>query len=52
MSCQKLKLNQKQDLSDKITVKLYKLPKFEVKVENPSYVAASQDGFTIKVNAK
>ena len=41
-------------MSDKVTVKieLYKLPKFEVKVENPSYMAVSQDGFTIKVNAK
>ena len=41
-------------MSDSIRVKIewYKLPKFEVKVENPSYIAASQSGFTVKINAK
>ena len=39
----------KEELS--VTVKQYKLPKFKVEVESPSYIWSGSDGVTLKLKA-
>jgi len=42
-------LGYKEELS--VTVKQYKLPKFKVEVESPSYIWSGSDGVTLKLKA-
>ena len=34
------------------SVELYKLPKFEVKIESPTFVSEDMEGITVNVKAK